>query len=131
MTARHVRWWLLGVLVVLGPAAGRAQSSGFPGSATSTGAPGSGSSSGGGSQASSSATTGAGAFDPLSQLAARLFGTYRVPGAPVVDATGTYRVPSAGGGGDSSGSGGSTASTAGAPASGSSTTTGGSATSGP
>ena len=66
-------------------------------------------------QGSGSATTGAGAFDPAAQAAARLFGTYRAPGSPPLDPTGTYRVP----GPDTSGSSATSASTT------TSTTTGG------
>ena len=46
-------------------------------------------------QATGTATTGAGAFDPALQAAARLFGLYRVPGAPVLDATGDLPGPDA------------------------------------
>jgi hypothetical protein len=35
---------------------------------------------------------GAPTYDPLAQAAARLFGTYRVPGAAPLDASGVYRV---------------------------------------
>ncbi len=78
-------------------------------------------------QATGTASTGAGAFDPAMQAAARLFGLYRVPGAPPLDATATYRVPapdtSGGSAGATTSSSASTSSTTSV-----STTTGGSAT---
>lgn len=78
-------------------------------------------------QATGTATTGAGAFDPALQAAARLFGLYRVPGAPPLDATGTYRVPTSGTGGGSAGATTSSSTSVGTTTS-ASTPTGGSAT---
>jgi len=76
-------------------------------------------------QATGTATTGAGAFDPALQAAARLFGLYRVPGAPVLDATATYRVPTPD---TSGGSAGATTSTSATTTTAASTATAGSAT---
>ncbi|MGZ6098971.1 MAG: hypothetical protein ACXWLL_11285 [Myxococcaceae bacterium] len=77
-------------------------------------------------QATGTASTGAGAFDPAMQAAARLFGLYRVPGAPALDATATYRVPAPDTSGGSAGATSSSASTSSTTTA--STTTGGSAT---
>ncbi len=93
----------------------------LPGSSGNSG------SSGTTTQGTSTATTGAGAFDPALQAAARLFGLYRVPGAPALDATGTYRVPTPDTGGGSAGA--TTSSSASASTTTSAgTTSGGSAT---
>jgi len=62
-------------------------------------------------------------FDPASQAAARLLGTYRVPGSVQVDPTGTYRVPLP----DTSGGSATTTSTAATPST--TTTSGGAASS--
>ncbi|MGZ6134267.1 MAG: hypothetical protein ACXWK9_07395 [Myxococcaceae bacterium] len=79
-------------------------------------------------QATGTATTGAGAFDPAVQAAARLFGLYRVPGAPPLDATGTYRVPTPDTGGGSAGASTSSSASTGTTAAASTPPTGGSAT---
>jgi hypothetical protein len=47
----------------------------------------------GSSQGTSATVNNAPTFDPVAAAAARLLGTYRVPGAPLVDPTGAYRVP--------------------------------------
>ena len=101
------------VAAMLWTGAARAQSTGTgtnPGgtgsSSTGTGSTGSGSAQQGGATGSAGGVT----FDPAAQAAARLFGVYRVPGAPPLDSSGVYRVdlgssaPPAGSGGGSAGS---------------------------
>jgi hypothetical protein len=122
MTTSHVRWWMLAALLSVGGA--HAQSTGGPGAGTG-GAAGTGTSGGSASAQTGTAYNGPGAFDPVSQAAARLFGTYRVPGAPEIDPTATYRVPAPSGGGGSTSSATTNTSTS------TSTTTGGSTSSSP
>ena len=116
MRARTTRMLLLGAMLCAGTAL--AQAPGTPGAggtgSSGTGATGSGTgSTTGGTTASGGGVT----FDPLAAAAARLFGSYRVPGAAPVDASGVYRVdtgsspPAAGSGGSSAGSTSSTATT--------------------
>ena len=101
-----------------------------------TGTSGTGSTGSGGTPSQTGGTTGSAGgvtFDPAAQAAARLFGVYRVPGAPPLDASGVYRVdtgssaPPAGSGGGSPASTGSATSTS----TSGSTTTGGAPTSTP
>jgi len=124
MTARTMG--ALVVVAMLWAGTARAQAPGTAGTA-STGTSGSGSTAG-------TATTGVPGssggvtFDPAAAAAARLFGTYRVPGSAPLDTSGVYRVDTgssaapAGGGSSSAGSSGSTATT--------NTTTSGTATAG-
>jgi hypothetical protein len=104
------------VAAMLWTGAARAQSTGTgtnPGGtgssgtgSTGTGSTGSGSAQQGGATGSAGGVT----FDPAAQAAARLFGVYRVPGAPPLDSSGVYRVdlgssaPPAGSGGGGAGS---------------------------
>jgi len=76
--------------VLSSPHAAWAQSVGLPGAT------------GGGSQTGVATINNAPTFDPSAQAAALLIGNYRVPGAPPVDPTATYRVPTPGAGGGSS-----------------------------
>lgn len=76
--------------VLSSPHAAWAQSVGLPGTT------------GGSSQTSAATINNAPTFDPSAQAAALLIGNYRVPGAPPVDPTATYRVPTPGAGGGSS-----------------------------
>ena len=116
MGARTVGTWIVGAMLWAGAA--QAQAPGTPGGTNSgtsgTGTQGSGSgSTTGGATASGGGLT----FDPLAAAAARLFGTYRVPGAAPLDTSGVYRVdtgaspPAAGSGGSSAGSAGGTTAT--------------------
>jgi hypothetical protein len=116
MTARTMRVVLLGAMLCAGSAL--AQAPGTPG-AGGTGSAGTGTT-GTGTGSSTGGTTASGGgvtFDPLAAAAARLFGSYRVPGSAPVDASGVYRVdtgsspPAAGSGGSSAGSTSSTATT--------------------
>jgi hypothetical protein len=123
----------LGMLVaaaVLWAGGARAQAPGTPGAGNT----GSSATSGTGTGTSTAGTTGSGGdvtFDPLAAAAARLFGSYRVPGAAPVDASGVYRVdtgsspPPAGSGSASSGTATTNTSASG------STTTGGAPTNTP
>lgn len=93
MSTRGWKCWGYAVTlgaVLSGPGAAWAQSAGFPGNT------------GGGSQSGGASINNAPTFDPAAQAAALLIGTYRVPGAPPVDPTATYRVPSPGAAGGSS-----------------------------
>ena len=76
--------------VLASPHAAWAQSVGLPGAT------------GGGSQTGAASINNAPTFDPSAQAAALLIGNYRVPGAPPVDPTATYRVPTPGAGGGTS-----------------------------
>ena len=117
MTARTMGTLLVGAMLWAGPA--RAQAPGTPGagntgsSGTGTGTSGTGTATGG-----APGTSGGVTFDPAAAAAARLFGTYRVPGAAPLDTSGVYRVDTgssaapAGGGGSSAGSTGTTTTTA-------------------
>ncbi len=114
MGARRLGTMLVAAMLWTGAA--RAQSTGTgtnPGGtgtsgtgSTGTGSTGSGSAQQGGATGSAGGVT----FDPAAQAAARLFGVYRVPGAPPLDSSGVYRVdtgssaPPAGSGGGSAGS---------------------------
>jgi hypothetical protein len=128
MGTRTMGAWIVGTMLWAGAA--QAQAPGTPGAGNSsgsgTGTSGSGTATTGGATSSGGGLT----FDPVAAAAARLFGSYRVPGAAPLDTSGVYRVdtgsspPAAGSGGGSSA----------APATGStattntSTATGGSAT---
>ena len=124
MRMTSMRVLVLAAVLPLGAA--WAQSTGAGGFSL-PGSSGNGSSTSSTTQSTGTATTGAGAFDPAFQLAARLFGLYRVPGAPPLDATGTYRVPSPDTGGGSAAATTSSTTSAGTTAA-ASTPTGGSAT---
>ena len=90
MRMTSMRMLVLAVVLPAGAAWAQSTAAGgfsLPGSSGSSG------SSTTSTQATSTATTGAGAFDPALQAVARLFGLYRVPGAPLLDPTATYRVP--------------------------------------
>ena len=116
MTARTMGTLLVGAMLWAGAA--RAQAPGTPGagntssSGTGTGTSGTGTATGG-----APGTSGGVTFDPAAAAAARLFGTYRVPGAAPLDTSGVYRVDTgsspapAGGGGSGGASAGSTATT--------------------
>ena len=116
MTARTMGALMVAAMLWAGTA--RAQAPGTPGAGNNgtTGTSGTGSTSGtatGGAPGTSGGVT----FDPAAAAAARLFGTYRVPGSAPLDTSGVYRVDTgssaapAGGGGSSAGSTGSTATT--------------------
>jgi hypothetical protein len=116
MRARTTRSLVLGAVLWAGTAL--AQAPGTPGTGnTGTGNTGSGTGSTGTTTGGAPGTGGGVTFDPAAAAAARLFGTYRVPGAAPLDASGVYRVDTgsspapAGGGGSSAGSTGSTATT--------------------
>ena len=53
----------------------------------------SGTSSSGSSQSNTASVNNQPTFDPAALAAARLLGTYRVPGSAAIDPTGAYRVP--------------------------------------
>jgi hypothetical protein len=114
MGARTVGTLIVGAMLWAGAA--RAQSFGTGNTGTSgsgSGSSGSGTATTGGATASGGGLT----FDPVAAAAARLFGSYRVPGSAPLDSSGVYRVdtgssPPAAGSGSSAGSaGGSTATT--------------------
>jgi hypothetical protein len=121
MGARTVGTLIVGAMLWAGAA--QAQAPGTPGGGSSgTSGTGSGSTGTGSGTATTGGATASGGgltFDPLAAAAARLFGSYRVPGAAPLDTSGVYRVdtgsspPAAGSGGGSSGT----------PATGSTTTT--------
>lgn len=114
MTTKTMGALMVGAMLCAGAA--RAQAPGTPGGgntgSSSTGT-GSGTSTTGGTPGSSGGVT----FDPAAAAAARLFGTYRAPGAAPLETSGVYRVdtgssaPPAGSGGSSAGSTASTATT--------------------
>lgn len=113
MTARTMGALVAAAMLWTGTA--RAQAPGTPGSGNS-GTSATGSTAGtpnGGAPGTSGGVT----FDPAAAAAARLFGTYRVPGSARLDTSGVYRVDTsssaapAGGGSSSAGSSGSTATT--------------------
>ena len=115
MGARTVGTLIVGAMLCAGPA--RAQAPGTPGGGGSgSSGTGSGTATSGAGTASGGApgTSGGVTFDPAAAAAARLFGSYRVPGAAPLDTSGVYRVdtgsspPPAGGGGSSAGSAGTT-----------------------
>lgn len=126
MTARTMGTLLVGAMLWAGAA--RAQAPGTPGSGNNTGTAGTGSTATGTATGGAPGTSGGVTFDPAAAAAARLFGTYRVPGAGPLDTSGVYRVDTgssaapAGSGGSSAGSTGSTTTT--------NTTTSGTATTG-
>ena len=131
MGARTVGTWIVGAMLLAGSA--RAQAPGTPGG-TGTGTSGTGSGSSGTSTTGGATGSGGGiTFDPLAAAAARLFGSYRVPGAAPLDTSGVYRVdtgsspPAAGSGSSSAGSAGGSTATTNTTTSGS-TTTGGAST---
>lgn len=104
MTARKLG--PLVVVMLLWAGSARAQAVGTPGAGGSTGTSGTGSAGSGGSTTSGTLGSAGGVtFDPLAAAAARLFGSYRVPGSAPVDTSGVYRVdtgsspPAAGSGG--------------------------------
>jgi hypothetical protein len=113
MTARTTRALVLGAMLWAGTAL--AQAPGTPG--TGTGNTGSGTGSTGTTTGGAPGTGGGVTFDPAAAAAARLFGTYRVPGSAPLDTSGVYRVDTgsspapAGGGGSGGASAGSTATT--------------------
>jgi len=116
MTARTMGALLVGAMAWTGAA--WAQAPGTPGSGNSGTTGTSGTGTGTGAATGGSPGTGGGVtFDPAAAAAARLFGTYRAPGAAPLDTSGVYRVdtsssaPPAGSGGSSAGSTGSTATT--------------------
>ena len=115
MTARTMGALLVGAMLWTGAAL--AQAPGTPGSGSSGTSGTSGAGSTGTATGGSPGTGGGVTFDPAAAAAARLFGTYRVPGAARLDTSGVYRVdtgssaPPAGSGGSSAGSTGSTATT--------------------
>ena len=128
MGARRIGILIAWTLLWVGTA--QAQAPGTPGGgsgSSGTGTSGSGTSTGGAPGAAGGVT-----FDPTAAAAARLFGTYRVPGAPPLDISGVYRVdtgsspPPAGGGGGASSTG---STSAGSSSSSGSTTTAGTNTS--
>lgn len=93
MSTTGWKWltWVAALGAVLAsPHAAWAQSVGLPGAT------------GGGSQTGAASINNAPTFDPSAQAAALLIGNYRVPGAPPVDPTATYRVPTPGAGGGTS-----------------------------
>jgi hypothetical protein len=115
---------MLVAVAVLWAGGARAQAPGTPG-AGNTGSAGTSTTGTGTSTAGTPGSAGGVTFDPLAAAAARLFGSYRVPGAAPVDASGVYRVdtgssPPAAGSGGSASSGSTTTNT---------TTAGGSTTS--
>ena len=117
MTAKTMGALLVGAMLWTGAA--QAQAPGTPGSGSNgtTGTSGTGSTGTGTATGGSPGTGGGVTFDPAAAAAARLFGSYRVPGAAPLDTTGVYRVdtsaspPAAGSGGSSAGSTASTATT--------------------
>ena len=115
MTAKTMGTFMVGAILCAGAA--RAQAPGTPGGGSTTGTSGTGSSTSGTATGGAPGTSGGVTFDPAAAAAARLFGSYRVPGAAPLDTTGVYRVdtsaspPAAGSGGSSTGSTGSTATT--------------------
>src|SRR5215469_7127299 len=115
MTAKTMGTFMVGAILCAGAA--RAQAPGTPGGGSTTGTSGTGSSTSGTATGGAPGTSGGVTFDPAAAAAARLFGSYRVPGAAPLDTTGVYRVdtgsspPAAGSGGSSAGSTSSTATT--------------------
>jgi len=116
MTARTMGALVGAAMLWAGTA--RAQAPGTPGTGNSgTAGTGSTGSTAGTATGGAPGTSGGVTFDPAAAAAARLFGTYRVPGSAPFDTSGVYRVDTgaspapAGGGGSSAGSSGSTATT--------------------
>jgi hypothetical protein len=122
MGARRLGTMLVAAMLWAGAAEAQSTGTGAnPGGTGSTSGTGSTGSTGSGSSQQGGATGSAGGvtFDPAAQAAARLFGVYRVPGAPPLDPSGVYRVDTgssappagSGGGGGSTGSSTSTSAT--------------------
>ena len=123
MTARTMRVLVLGAMLCAGAAL--AQAPGTPG-AGGTGSSGTGTT---GSGTATGGATGSGRVEgnaPAAAAAARLFCTYRVPGAASADTSGIYRVDT-GASPPAAGSGGSSASTSSTATTNTTTSTGSSA----
>jgi hypothetical protein len=93
MTTRRKQWMTGGLLLAAVLWAGAAGAQNF-GTGSQNGSAGTtGSSTGSSSQSNTASVNNAPTFDPAAQAAARLLGTYRVPGSVQIDPTGAYRVP--------------------------------------
>ena len=94
MRTRRNRWTTGGLLLAAVLLSGAARAQSF-GTGNQSGSPtgGSNSSNSGSSQSSTATVNNQPTFDPVAQAAARLLGTYRVPGSASIDPTGAYRVP--------------------------------------
>src|SRR5215472_3604046 len=73
--------------------AGAVQAQNFGQAGSQSGSTSGSSSSSGSSQSNTASVNNQPTFDPAALAAARLLGTYRVPGSAAIDPTGAYRVP--------------------------------------